>query len=142
MTDLIARLEAAEAGSREFDREIMALHYTWERRHIGATCWDDDGGTCCPGAQHLDGVWVDPADDRWKTTAKDGFEFTTSIDAALALASRVLPGWEGEIDFGRRGFACLHPEQPYPAHLEYNAEASTPALALCAAILRAKGSEK
>lgn len=61
-----------------------------------------------------------------------------SFDAALALAERVLPGWEGEIDFGRRGFACIHPEQPYPAHLEYNAEASTPALALCAAILRAK----
>lgn len=131
MTDLIARLEAAEAGSRELDREIMALHYTWERRHIGTTCWDDDGGTCCPCAQHLDGVWVDPADDRWKTTAKDGFEFTTSLDAALALASRVL----GE----ERAISLL-------SDVVWNTETvltirTAPCL-LCAAILRAKGSDQ
>ena len=104
ITSLIEKLEGAEAGSRELDREIMALCYRWEQRHIGATCWDDgpegqnfedDEGTgyrstCCPGAKHLDWVWVDPATDQWKTNARDGLEFTTSLDAALALAERIV----------------------------------------------------
>ena len=93
ITSLIEKLEGAEVGSRELDREIMALSYRYEQRHIGASCWDDDDDTCCPGAKHLDWVWVDPATDHWKTNARDGFEFTTSLDAALALAERVLPGW-------------------------------------------------
>lgn len=98
---LIAKLESASEGSRELDRELMALTYVWEQRHIGATCWDkkasgkrvdDNDDTCCPDAKHLDWVWVDPLTDQWKTTARDGFEFTTSIDAALALAERVIGG--------------------------------------------------
>lgn len=119
MTDLIARLEAAEAGSRELDCRVVA----WSEGVIDGEHWSD---------ADLEYALTDP--DRTCNPPR----YSTSLDAALALASRVLPGGEGEIDFGRRGFACLHPEQPYPAHLEYNAEASTPALALCAAILRAK----
>ena len=124
MTDLIARLEAAEAGSRELDSRIvyaldLAPHGFWR----------------IPGVEH--GTWAAAGNTTWVAP-----HYSTSLDAAMALAERVLPGWEGEIDFGRRGFACLHPEQPYPAHLEYNAEASTPALALCAAILRASEQER
>lgn len=90
ITSLIEKLEGAEVGSRELDREIMALSYRYEQRYIGASCWDDEDDTCCPGAKHLDWVWVDPSTDQWKTNARDGLEFTTSLDAALALAGRVV----------------------------------------------------
>jgi hypothetical protein len=150
MTDLVERLEGAAAGSRELDREIMALSYSWEQRHIGVTCWDDEADTCCPGSKHLSWVWVDQSTDQWETDAKDGFEFTSSIDAAVALAERVLP--DREVSMAQRK----------PRHMETCGEwwivslfkvrtgvvfgagpdtvttkAATPALALCAAIIRA-----
>lgn len=126
---LIERLEAAEVGSRELDRELMALTYRWEQRHIGATCWDDYHGTCCPEAKHLDWVWIDPVDGAWKTNAKDGYEFTTSLDAALALAERVLPG---------KGWGAL-----YSGLMNWRAHTPTGLqrlpLLVCAAIAKATG---
>ena len=115
ITSLIEKLEGAEVGEVRLDVEIAK------------SC----GYYVPPGPMQ---GWHDPDGKHIGLPPR----FSQSLDAALALAERVLPGWEGEIDFGRRGFACLHPEQPYPAHLEYNAEARTPALALCAAILRAQ----
>lgn len=87
LSELIARLEKADGPDRELDRAIMALFYTRERRYIGCRC----DPSCCPEGAHLDEVWVDPDTDRWRTTARDGFEFTASLDAALALVERVRP---------------------------------------------------
>lgn len=139
LSALISQLETAEAGSRELDREIMALSYVWEQRHIGARCWDDDSDTCCPDAKHLDWVWVDPATDQWKTTAREGFDFTTSLDAALALAERVLPGCEPGVMVEQRlaNGKTIWGAWTYVSEKE-DAFAFGPALALCIAILRAR----
>ncbi len=115
MTDLIKRLEAAEAGSRELDFAIMA--------HFGYTNISD------------------PRDalDCWRgSDGKSHFEnatFSRSLDAALALAERVLPGW-GWSAGGSRGEHYGRLDTPDGCDFE-EAYASTPALALCAAILKA-----
>lgn len=68
-----------------------------------------------------------------------------SIDAALALAERVLPGWRvfgisDERDFQvNRGWGAGVGEKTGPGI--HHAKASTPALALCIAILHAKQGE-
>ena len=137
-SDLITRIESAERGSRELDAELMALTYVWDRRHIGATCWDDKDDTCCPGAKHLDWVWVDPLTDQWKTTAREGFEFTTSIDAALTLAERVLPGWWPAVSMIGPAKWVADIYDPTDMTWLKPAHARTPALALVSAILKAK----
>lgn len=129
LSALIARLEAAEAGSRELDREIMALTYSWEQRHIGATCWDDRESTCCPGAKHIDWVWVDTATDRWVTNSKTGFDFTASLGRGLALAERL------GMDSFRVMYAAL---MSWKAHDPRGPLSQTLPLALCIATLRAK----
>ncbi len=127
MTDLsalIARLEAAEAGSRELDVAIA--------RSLG---WG------VHNARRF-GLWVVPFGEYDTCDPDDMFElgeFTTSLDAALALAERVLPGWSWEIYTayqikGLMKYGCNLDEQD-------TAYAFTPALALCIAILRAKQGE-
>lgn len=65
-TDLIRRLEEAEAGGRALDADVFAaLGFTYD--HGPADVWRDAGG---------DPFYFD--------------HITTSIDAALALAERVL----------------------------------------------------
>lgn len=138
-SELVARLEGASEGSRELDREIMGLTYVWEQRHIGARCWDDTNDTCCPEAKHLDWVWVDPRTDQWRTTARDGFEFTASLDAALALAERVLPGCRCMVERNFEGNGWAMVQRPGTFNAErVMTDGNTPALALCIAIIRAK----
>lgn len=71
---------------------------------------------------------------------------TTSLDAALALAERVLPGWRMHVlqdqdgmyqtdNAAKRWFCGIH-EKRGPGNVM--AHAPTPALALCIAILKAK----
>lgn len=121
---LIARLEAAEVGSRELDAEIARLI---------------SGNT----VDHWFKLFGDLVTD--DTVSK----FTTSIDAAVSLAGRVLPGfwWTA----GRCGLTChasVGPDRAFiaePDLSKYDAgfhadipNPSTPELALCIAILRAK----
>jgi len=68
--DLIARLEAAERGSRELDGEIATL-IGW--KEILAECWEAPDEACS--------LWHHPP------------TFTTSIDAIAALTAEKLPGW-------------------------------------------------
>jgi len=68
-------------------------------------------------------------------------DWTTSLDAALALAERVLPGWQ--ITLSTKGGEMPPWVQIYPLPLEEDNYldpefAATPALALCIAILKAK----
>jgi hypothetical protein len=62
---------------------------------------------------------------------------TTSIDDALALAERVLPGWCWMIERHKNGTATagLHEWNAYCEADQFTA--NTPALALCIAILKA-----
>lgn len=118
MKDLIHKLSEAGEGSRELDALIFAaLGFTYEDRP--RDCWVD----------------ADNNGFRWDHPS-------TSLDAALALAERVLPGvvfWNLEHN------AIINLERIYHAEVSGErdgcsgtGEAKTAPLALCIAILRAK----
>ena len=120
--ELIAKLESASEGSRELDALIWCA--------------------TCPG-----GATYDPA--KKQVTYPDGafaafitFEpYTTSIDAALALAERVLPGFGFFLRKDKDGCNCglVYPD----AHFVTPGcgQSATPALALCIATLKASAAE-
>lgn len=124
--ELIARLEATEVGSRELDRDIEL---------------------------EIGGGWIGADEDRVYRRDKNGFgytqafrTFTTSLDAALALAERVLPGFGVVIDNGdpnhdsvgnRWCRARVWSNAPLPDGSRFTGGAKTLAMALCVAILRA-----
>ena len=119
ITSLIEKLEGAEVGSRELDREIAL--------HLEAKLWLVSSGR---HKVERNGRSVNmPA-------------YTASLDAALALAERVNPrfGWQIEYDScGLVNYAwvseTLYLDGP---QFHLRGRAATPALALCAAILRAQ----
>lgn len=123
LSALIARLEAAEVGGAELDYLIDEVFSEW--KNIGGG-WAAHKVTGARRNNHFD--YPDSA--------------TTSLDAALALVERVLPGsevWVGNIE-GQWEADCE------PAGCERHAryvdhKGATPALALCIAILRAKQGE-
>ena len=117
MTDLIKRMEEAEAGSRELDAAIADLFNPVPDQYDGfAGRWPFVEGS--------------PFSDQTPPV-------TTSLDAALALAERVLPGWCWMIERHKNGTATagLHEWNAYREADLFTA--NTPALALCAAILKA-----
>lgn len=138
MRELIAKLESAGAGSRELGHEVL-LHFGWHRSHYG----------------HFYGpLYQWSAPDR-KPCLIQGDEDklpnpTTSLDAALALAERVLPGWypaveprffiDGEVVRWKATVIrpLWHQYTPISDWFERveNRTAATAALAVCAAILR------
>jgi hypothetical protein len=121
MTDLIKRLEEAEAGSRELDAAIADLFNPVPDQYDGfAGRWPFVEGS--------------PFSDQTPPV-------TTSLDAALALAERVLPGWGWEIshdDCNGNYYAWvgkdfyLHGPQEHLRGIQ-----ESPALALCIAVLKA-----
>ena len=126
MQELIARLEAAETGSLELDCEMGLFARTDGKGevsdHFGTPCIRDAGGPYAPKP------------------------FTTSLDAALALAERVLPEWVYQIDIqSDLSWVLAAPDWWAPALGQgpearggQSSVAKTPALALCIAILKAK----
>ena len=132
ITSLIEKLEGAEAGSRELDLDVaQALNMKlWGRRHPSNNShqWMTEmAGSSVPVPR-----------------------FTTSLDAALALAERVLPGWYwragrtplGQWHHGRYTYGWAHLSRTDASNCDRGDEATgwaaTPALALCAAILLAQ----
>ena len=155
MTDLITKLEEAGEGSRALDGLIYAVEQDLSQIESTTFVLDINGTEHFqfrhptkvhpggPAALYVPGYKVP--------------EYTTSIDAALALAERVLPGWfpaveprffiDGEVV--RWKTTLIRPlwDQYNPVTDEWfdrieNRTASTPALALCAAILRASEQER
>lgn len=122
MTDfeaLAARCDAACGPNDDIDEAIMAVLFVRDERHIGTTDADTDEPL-------TDKVWVDPATNRWVGTHARGF--TSSVDAALSLLP-VGAGWN------LQGNTTLF----YAAVAgNYSNRCSNPALAICAAALRAK----
>ena len=114
ITLLIEKLEGAEAGSPELDADV-ALQVGW---------------TVHPGDN-----WIGP---HAEIAVPD---YTTSLDAALALADRVLTMGAWDVGY------TYNSDRPYYARLvivrddegqpEIYGRSATPALAICAAILRA-----
>ena len=140
---LSERIEAAEAGSRELDREI-AKSQGWHRveprftknKHGAWIAPEDFTGVYSDGSPILDSL-------HGTTMHRDVPIFTTSLDAAMSL---VPEGWQVTID-------CM-PEMREPPSCEVECwsigkdhrdtmrrigRAATPALALCAAALKARG---
>ncbi|KAB2680527.1 hypothetical protein [Brucella tritici] len=62
--------------------------------------------------------------------------YTASVDAAIALAERMLPGWDGIIPLNNKDEAWLW--KGGSMNKGHRVTAATPAIALCIAILRAK----
>jgi len=111
--ELICRLESAEEGSRELSYEV------WKATE-DAVYFDTLPGPECTA-------------------------YTTSLDAITGLIERKLPGcrWSIKVDDGQEGFwAHLRNAQPHLTEARYvaNADAKTPALAACIALLKALGS--
>lgn len=149
-TSLITRLEEAAEGSRELDARIwMALNDPEPANYfagVGMEMWFD--GTPREVLSTSSGL---SATHELKPAMG---KVTTSLDAALALAERVLPRWGFDCgqparmgEHGGRPWAdCWPPVEdgevvafklggPRPTHRHSNA--ATPALALCTAILKA-----
>ena len=130
LSALIARLEAAEVGSRELDAHVEVAARAFEAAKTGlarehwAVWRASSSGIVGDGATQYASAPV-----------------TTSLDAALALAERVLPGWGFFLRKDKDGCNCglLYPD----AHFVTPGCGSspTPALALVIAILRAKQGE-
>lgn len=133
MMDLIARLEAAETGSAELDYLIDEALSEW--RNIG-------GGF----AVHK------VTGERRRNSFDCSAPVTTSLDAALALAERVLSHTTFRIDFDERPRVwafdkedCFGRRSAIGSRVrdwEAYADAPTSALALCIAILKAKLAEE
>lgn len=102
--ELVARLEAASVGSRDIDQLIDMAFPT-------------DGA---------------PPGYRWALDLIP--RYTTSLDAALALAERVLPGWHWGLS---KTGACLLDDKE-ETEVRVNIAHKAPALALCIAILKAR----
>lgn len=122
LASLIERVEKAETGSRELDCRVTA----WGEGVAEGEPWSEDD---------LAYALTDP--DRTCNPPP----VTTSLDAALALASRVI-AHRGPIDLSIAGSAqaVIHSADPCGKPLAL-AFGHTPALALVLAVLRAKENE-
>jgi hypothetical protein len=113
MTDLLARLEVAEAGSRELNLALGQALGLIDASEV-YTLWDGSrtaAGNCDP--------WPD---------------WTASLDAALALAKRVYPeGWLDLYIHGGKASAA----QCFEGNRAYTATHASSPIAVCIAILKA-----
>lgn len=135
MSGLVEKLEAAEAGSREFDglvevaiRDVFASRSGLKQEHWAK--WRSNAAGF--------------VSDGYTTYASD--PVTTSLDAALALAERVCPDHDWSV-----GCLPVSDDADYEEHHHFGAllysrytkpydalgHGATPALALCIAICRA-----
>lgn len=132
---LIERLEAAEAGSRELDADVHSALGTVFSRPVTQ---EDRYYSLLYDAKSVS-VFIPEALT----------PVTTSLDAALALAERVLPGWDWKVG-GLRPPIEGYDEREAPPHATLTrrgplvanegfavADGATPALALCIAVLKA-----
>lgn len=127
LTSLIARLESAGEGSRELsDAVLVALGW------VRSPDRDEPG--------FVEDDWIDPEGGRWWPAPDPA----VSLDDALALVDE---GWQWLLRglgwYGQRPAAKLEfiVSDATDGMRTIWGKAATPALALCAAILRAKGTD-
>ncbi|WP_313031798.1 hypothetical protein [Brucella sp.] len=141
MTDLITRLSKLTGPRYTMDVAIALATDFWPKDRIQNIVYNEDGD---PWVYFTDGpdLPLPPA-------------YTASVDAAIALAERVLPGWGWEIASNTSHIKnCLNPEygNPVGKHPHWAVVANqssrkfvdgaTPAIALLIALLRAKEASK
>ena len=129
LTTLIERLEAAEVGNGELSALVMQSLVV----PGGAVRQSPFNGAWCV----YDGLRLWEQRGGWHRP--EGWPTTTSLDAALALAERVLPGWGWCIRTDDTGqcFANVFPKCPNTDRIYFDVYAATHPLALCIAILKA-----
>ncbi|WPM80871.1 hypothetical protein R5W60_05330 [Brucella pseudintermedia] len=126
-SDLITRLSKLDAPDREVDAEIDVLFFG------GETVWKQANYT----------MEQFPASKRSSKHHICGYAYecvlayTASVDAAIALAERVLPGWTWTL--WPNAAEIRHPTLRM---IDEVGSGSNPAIALCIAILRAKEASK
>jgi hypothetical protein len=99
LNDLLARVEAATGPDREIDASIYnAMVDDGGRRAFRVSNWSR-GRAPMLGRYH-DGWLTGKSED--DIYADDLVRFTASIDAALALVERVLPGWGADVGYPAR----------------------------------------
>ena len=125
ITSLIEKLEGAEVGSRELD--VSLAWNSWVEPKLWASTTSK-------------GVTVWKVERQGKRVPLPNY--TTSLDAALSLAERVLTmgAWDVGYTYNsdRPHYARLVIVRDDEGQPEIYGRAATPALALCAAILRAQ----
>lgn len=131
LEDLIERVEGATGPDREIEARLWCLQ---EGREFRKVIWSDYKYP--DGQKHWHSFRTNGGDVGCHSVPK----FTASLDAALALCERVLPGVWWLI--GRGKLTAAEPE--YGAQLMFGedevlgvGEAPTPAVALILALLRA-----
>jgi hypothetical protein len=143
MLDLISRLESAAEGSRELSDDVL-LACGWEKTFDGVAC----------------DYWA-PPHTAGRVYSDNRPSPTESVDDALELVPEGWTwcgsgydedgGYSDTTDF-RKPYMCIAGpmeerggdfyEPPEPHRETHEARAATPALALCAAILRATTEDK
>ena len=124
MDDLIKALEQATEGSRELDADVCKVAFWQSHGYYGET---DEHGEWFLYSHRTGG----------NPTPKERLpHYTTSLDAALTL---VPDGYTGHLSFGDRGACHL---LDLDNEIVASQIASTPALALCLAALKARGAIK
>jgi hypothetical protein len=130
---LIERLSVAEVGSRELDAHVEVAV-----RRVEASRVLPNPATWAKWEPCRDGYVQDPH------TRYASNPVTTSLDAALALAERVLPGWAWEIRTDLAGASVQAAPSWWleglaaPDEGGVSVDGKTSALAVCLGVLKAK----
>jgi hypothetical protein len=125
---LAERVEKASGPDRELDAEIMAVQHFQDDRYIGGKT----GNPPSMRARH-DRVWVSRATDEWVSTHPK--DFTSSLDAAIALVPEGHTWAGGDLDEDGMPWACVTADKE-PCR-DFAGKAATVANSVCAAALRA-----
>lgn len=131
MTDLLTRLESSEGSDHQLTIDICEALKLAPKEYFGSPVisysWDS-GVINTVKARHLDALRPPP--------------ILTSIDAALSLVERTLPGKEVEIVITPTGTKCTIFVEAAPGAWDgHKGRNKTPARAACAALLRALDQE-
>lgn len=124
---LIDRLSKLDGPDREVDAELEAI-FVGGRVH-----YNDPANKEAVIERPIDGFWI-----RGIYPYRKIARYTSSVDAALALAERVLPGCRGDVEFGKPDDEGLYCARIYLTDRAFKDFHKVPAIALCIAILRAK----
>lgn len=126
LDDLIARVEAASDRDRSIDADIARM----------------EGWTFTKMKGDRQEYWRKPGSTEYWDRRLDGPPaYTASIDVALALIERLLPGWDYGLDRDEgQYFATIAPVGPTTAK-GVQAEAKSQPLAIMLAALRALASQ-
>lgn len=124
-TDIIDRLEKADGPSRELNLAIFRLFHPEYDGYV-----EGRGGLVHPNdstdMRELSNV-------RWPA-------YTASLDAAVALVERMLPGWAKGVDDGPETHLAFVDTNDYSVRMfgaRHTAEASTASIALLIAMFKA-----